>query len=124
MSGRAFPTLRESIHAVATSGRPSMKILAGELDWSPSELSMRTTLGGDSSRAFPLDEEHLIKLMRVTGDYSPLFTLAELCGYEVAPKQERIGEMVSELKQEAQRLASRLQLVLDLKIDQPTKGKR
>lgn len=117
MNARVFGSLREAIHATATSAKQPMKVLAAELDWSPSELSHRTTLGGDAIRPFPADDEHLIKLMRVTGDYSPLATIADLCGFEIAPKKDRWPELVTELKQEAQRLSDRIQLVLDLKVD-------
>jgi hypothetical protein len=78
------------------SGRP-MKAIAADLDWSPSDLAHRTTLGGDSARPFPADDEHLVGLMRTTGDYSVLATIADLCGYQIEPKKERVGAMVADL---------------------------
>jgi hypothetical protein len=111
---RVFPSLRESIHATATTGKLSMKALAAELDYSPSELSMRTTLGGDSARAFPCDDEHLVKLMRITQDFSVLFTMADLCGFELQPKKERIAEMVAELQRTVETLGPRMQMLLEI----------
>lgn len=122
MKGRPFLTLRESIHSTATMNGP-MKELAPQLDWSPSELSMRVTLGGDSARPFPADDEHLIQIQRITGDYSILFTMAELLGYELQPKKDRWPELVKHLQADVQDLTKRLQLVLDLRVD-PPKGKR
>lgn len=110
-----FTTVRDAIHATATGAKQPMKVLAGELDWSPSELSHRTTPGGDSSKPFPADDDHLVKLMRVTGDYSILATLADLCGFELQPKRERLGELVTELKADARGLAQKIeQLVFQL----------
>lgn len=113
-TGRAFPSLRESIHATATTYRPGMKALAAELDWSPSELSMRTTLGGDSARPFPADDEHLVKLMRVTKDYAVLFTMAALLGFEVTPKQERVADLLVETQKGMAALHKQMELILEL----------
>ena len=110
-----FPTLREAIHATATGARQPMKALAADLDWSPSELSMRTTLGGDNGRTFPASDEHLIRLMRVTGDYSILYTIAELTGYEVQPKRDRMPEIAMQLRGELADVNRRVeQLLLNL----------
>lgn len=131
MSGsRVFPSLREAIHSAATTGRLSMKTLAAELDYSPSELSMRTTLGGDSSRVFPF-EDRLVTMMKAQNDFSPLFTLADLCGFELQPKKERVHEMVQELQRDLASFIPRAQMVLqipgyELKPEQvkpPKKGK-
>jgi len=112
--GRIFPSLREAIHGTAVTSKLPMKALAAELDYSPSELSMRTTLGGDSSRHFPADDEHLVKLLRVTGDHSVLFTLADLLGYEVRPKEARTAELLVSLQGEIRALMPRIQMALDL----------
>jgi len=112
---RVFPTLREAIHATATSGRLPMKALASELDWSPSELSMRTTLGGESARPFPAndDQDRLVRLQRVTADVSILATMADLLGYEIVEKRDRTPERVAALVAEVQALNRRVeQLVL------------
>src|SRR5262249_40540714 len=97
------------------SGKP-MKVLAAELDWAPSELSMRTTLSGDSARAFPADDEHLVKLMRLTGDPSILFTLADLLGFErPVPKREQLAAAAVGIQEDIRRIGSRVeQLVLEL----------
>src|SRR5689334_6776259 len=112
---RIFPTLREAIHATATGSVVPMKAHASELDYSPSELSMRTTLGGESARPFPAndDQERLIRLQRVTNDVSVLATMADLLGYEIIEKRDRTPERVAALVAEVQALNRRVeQLVL------------
>lgn len=123
-AGRAYLSLRDAIHATASGSRMPMKMLAGELDWSPSELSMRIALSGDNARVFPADDEHLVKLMRVTGDHSVLYTLADLMGYTVEPKRERLGERIAELKGDIDRAVTTLkQLSLEL-VDTKTNQRR
>lgn len=111
---RVLPTLREAVHLCATTGKLSMKGLSGELDWAPSELSMRTTLGGDSSRPFPLDDGRLVTMMRAQNDFSPLATLADLCGFELQPKKERVAEMVQELQRDLANFVPRVQMLLEI----------
>lgn len=111
---RVFPTIREAVHATATSGKLTMKALAAELDYSPSELSMRTTLGGDSARPFPCDDDHLVRMMKATQDYSVLFSLADQCGFELQPKKERVAEMVAELQRDVLNLGPRIQMLLEI----------
>lgn len=125
---RAFPSVREAIHATATTNKISMKDLAPKLDWSPSELSMRTTLGGESARPFPADDEHLVQIMKATQDYSILFTLADLCGFEVQPKKERVAEMVMALRRDMADFLPRVQMLLEipgfeLRPEKPTKAR-
>lgn len=88
-----------------------MKELAAELDYSPSDLSMRTTLGEENSRSFPADDR-LIRIQQLTGDHSILATMADALGYELHPKQERLPELVANLASEAKRLNEHIQLVL------------
>jgi hypothetical protein len=119
---RVFPNIREAIHATAT-GVPSMKVLAGELDMSPSELSHRTTLGGDSGKSFPADDT-LVNLMRATENYSILATLADLCGFELQPKRERTAELLTEVQGAIKALMPRMQLVLELSGGDEKKSER
>lgn len=120
--GRVFVTLRDAINATASGSKMPMKQLAGELDWSPSELSMRIALSGESARAFPADDEHLVKLMRVTGDHSIVYTLAALLGYDLEPKKERIGELLLQVQQQIKSAQDQMkQLSLELG---ETKGRR
>lgn len=116
MTGRALGSLREAIHKTATGSGMPMKALAAELDWSPSELSHRTTLGGESTKPFPADDDHLIRMQRVTGDASILFTMCDLLGYEPPRLRERdVPKMVAEAKASAVEAVKKLQqLVLEL----------
>lgn len=110
----AFPTLREAIHHTVTRSGVPMKAIAADLDWSPSQLSMATTLG-DEGRPFPADDAHLVKLMRLTDDHSVLMTLAELLGYEVRAKESQLPRLVAEVRDELRVLAPKIQMILDLK---------
>lgn len=111
------PTLREALNRSAYGGGRLAKLLAAELDWSPSEFTMRVTIGGDSARHFPANDEaeRLPRLMQLTGDYSYLATLADKLGFELKPKPERTAEEVSALRADLQAFGKRIeQLSLDL----------
>lgn len=124
MPKQTFRTLREAIHHTATRAGVPMKALAADLDYSPSDLSMRTTLGDENARPFPADDR-LIRLQQLTGDHSILATMADALGYELHPKQERVPELVAQLAQEAKRLNESIQLVLAMPwvMQQPKKGR-
>lgn len=118
-------TIREAIHTTATCGRPQLKEIAPHLDWSPSELSMRITLGGESARPFPIDDGRIVKLMRIVSDYSILETLADQCGFEIVPKRDQTPQRLASLHRDVQEMAKRVnQLVLDLGVDPPARPKR
>jgi len=124
IKGQTFPTLREAVHHTATQNGP-MKIIAAELDWSPSDLCLRTTLGTDNARPFPLDDplERAIRIQQVTGDHSILATMADRLGFEVRPKQDRMPELVQNLAEQAKKLTAAIQLVLSVPlVQQPAKG--
>ncbi len=110
MRAKAFRSIREAIHHTASNSGVPMKALAADLDYSPSDLSMRVTLS-DDGRPFPADDR-LIRIQQVTGDHSILATMAEALGYELHPKQERVPELVAQLAHEAKRLNESIQLVL------------
>lgn len=124
MTGRVYPTVREAINATATRATVPMKAIAVELDWSPSELSMRTTLGDDNARVFPADDAHLVKLIEVTGDDSILRTLADRLGYELVVKRDRMPEKLAELREELAAMNKKMQLLLDLPELAPAPGKK
>lgn len=110
--GQVFPTVREAIHHTVTRAEQPMKEIAAHLDWSPSELSMRTALGGDSARAFPADDDHLIRVMAYTGDYSPVLTMAAKLGLDVRPRVVDVGRVVEVVRADLRRVE---QMLLDLK---------
>lgn len=114
MTHQVYESVREAIYYTVAKARMPMKALAAELDWSPSQLSMATTLGEDNARPFPADDAHLVRLMRVTGDHSVLHTLASLLGYELRPRAEAVPALLQEVQQEIRRLAPKMQLLLDL----------
>jgi hypothetical protein len=123
MTSQTFGTIREAIHHTATASGVPMKSLAADLDLSPSNLSMRTTLGTDGI-PFPADDR-LIRLQKLTGDHSILATMADALGYELHPKQERLPELVASLIAEHKRLNDSVQLVLATPwVTQTKAGKR
>lgn len=113
LAPRVFGTLREAIHATASQSGMSLRALAGDLDWSPSELSMRIALGGDSARAFPADDAHLVRMMQVTKNYSVLATLADLLGFDITPKEQRMPEIAARLSAQFAEAMPALQLVME-----------
>lgn len=121
--GKVFPSLREALHHTATSGVVPMKALAAELDWSPSQLSMATTLGTENPRTFPADDEHLLRLIQRTGDHSFLLTLADLLHCEVRPKVVDVPGLLQDVQREIRVIAPKLQMVLDMALPNgPTPG--
>lgn len=126
MSGRAFASLRDAIFATASASRLPMKAIASELDWSPSDLAHRIGQGGESARPFPADDDHFVKLMRVTGDHSPLYTLCELLGYDPPqPRADKLPERMVKLTEAAEALQRDIrQLVLDFKDYDGKRGRR
>lgn len=110
MANKTFRSLREAIYHTASQSGVPMKSLAADLDYSPSDLSMRVTLS-EEGRPFPADDR-LIKIQQLTGNHSILATMAEALGYELHPKRERMPELVQALAAEAKRLNESIQLVL------------
>lgn len=122
MTGTAFESLREAIHHTATASGVPMKSLAADLDFSPSNLSMRTTLGEDGL-PFPADER-LVRLQRITGDLSVLLTMAAKLGCEVHPKRDHLPEILTDIQRTQQELSRKIQqLELTVPISAGT-GKR
>jgi hypothetical protein len=96
MKPTIYPSLREAIYYTVARSKLSTAALAAELGWTPSQLSRHTSLDGASALPFPCDER-LVKLMQITGDHSILYTMADLLGYDVVPKAERLPEMLADL---------------------------
>jgi hypothetical protein len=109
MNGQIFPSIREAIHHTATASGIPMKSLAADLDYSPTEMSMRTTLGTEG-REFPASK--LVKLQKLTKNVSILMTEADQLGYELRPKQDRLPDMLQQIQDTQKRLAEAVQLVL------------
>ena len=110
MNGRTFHTLQEAIYHTTHGSGVDMKVIAAELDYSPSNLSARTTIIENPAAPFPASK--LISLQQITKDHSALSTMADALGYELHPKAERIPELVQALTAEAKRLTDSIQLVL------------
>ena len=74
-------------------GNVPQKIIAAELDMSPSDLSRRVS--ANESLQFPF--EKIPRLMEVTGDYRILDTLAELSGREVRIKEINLADVADRI---------------------------
>lgn len=123
MNGRIFPSLQEAIYHSAHSSGVDMKVIAAELDYSPSNLSTRATITENPVAPFPSSK--LVTLQHITNDISILMTMADRLGYEIRPKQERMPELIGHLATEAKRLNESIQLVLATPwVAQQAKGKR
>jgi hypothetical protein len=126
MRAKAFRSIREAIHHTASASGVPMKALAADLDYSPSDLSMRVTLS-DEGRPFPADDR-LIRLQQLTGDHSILATMADALGYELKLKADRYPEMLQHVASSLEHITkefSQLRLMVPLADSVPTqKGKR
>jgi|SRR5690606_4428564 len=70
-----YQTCREYVQArVHQIGKPQ-KVIAADMDYSPSHLSRKLSQSPDDSMKFTLDD--LEKFMEVTGDKSPVLYLVE-----------------------------------------------
>ena len=110
MNGRVFPSIQEAIYHTAHSSGVDMKVIAAELDYSPSNLSSRATITENPTAPFPASK--LIHLQKITNDHSVVATMAEALGYELHTKADRMPELVQALTAEARRLTDSIQLVL------------
>jgi hypothetical protein len=100
-TSRVYRGIREAIHAAA-HGYGCLKTLAGDLDMSPSGLSMCTVLSdGESARPFPA--EKLGDLCHNTGNMSPLLTLADQLGY-VCISRDELHAVAADLDRHARSL--------------------
>ena len=90
----SFPDLRDYInHRVHHQGK-ALKIIAADMDLSPSDLSRKLAQNPNDSRRLTVDDFE--KFMEVTGDTSPIEYLAEKYLYNKA-KDDYIRKLESEL---------------------------
>ena len=93
-----YATCREYVAArVHQLGKPQ-KVIAADMDYSPSDLSRKLAQYPDDSRRFTLDD--LEKYMEVTGDTRPVLYLVEkyLAAENPADLERRIAELQAKLK--------------------------
>jgi len=80
-----YGTCREYVAArVHQQGRPQ-KVIAADMDYSPSDLSRKLAQNPDDSRRFTLDD--LETYMKVTGDTKPVLYLVEKFLAQVNPDE-------------------------------------
>lgn len=84
----SYATCREFVAArVHHQGKPQ-KVIAADMDYSPSDLSRKLAQNPDDSRRFTCDD--LEKFINVTGDTSPVYYLVEKY---LAPSDNEIEEL-------------------------------
>ena len=96
--------LHDALNRTIYSGAIAQKVIAADLDLSPSELSRMVSR--ENSLRFP--HERLAKLMQITGNYCYLEVLAELSGFELRPKEISPTELVNDLIQAIQTMPDKI----------------
>lgn len=91
---RILTMLHDALNQTVYGSNKSLKEIAYELDYSPSELSRRCN--HDEKIVFPL--EKVPDLMRITGNYAILQVLAEQSGYELKEKEISLAEVGLEIR--------------------------
>jgi hypothetical protein len=94
----SYSSCREYIAArVHQLGRPQ-KVIAADMDYSPSDLSRKLAQNPDDSRRFTLDD--LEKYIAVTGDKKPVLYLVEkyLAETDEAALLKQIEQLQAQLK--------------------------
>lgn len=118
-----YPTLRKAIYETYEEYHHKEE-LGCYCQWPKDEISARCR----GSRPFPADDEleRVVLLMQKTGNFSYLETLAFKCGRETRLLQDRLPEMIEEIKQTQRALNNKVeQLVLTVPLAATAKvGKR
>lgn len=89
----AFKTCREFVAYRVHHQGVAQKVIAADMDYSPSDLTRKLAQSPNDTRRFTLDD--LEKFMAVTGDTSPVLYLAEKY---LSGKTDRIAELERELE--------------------------
>jgi len=90
----AYSTCREYVASRVYQQKTPQKVIAADMDYSPSDLSRKLSQNPDDSRRFTLDD--LEKFMQVTGDKTPVHYLVEK--YLFDQSREAIQEQIDGLK--------------------------
>ncbi len=96
--------LHEALNRTVYGNAVAQKVIAAELDLSPSELSRMVSR--ENSLRFP--HERLARLMQVTRNYCYLEALAGLAGFELRPKEVSPTELVNDLIQAIQNMPEKI----------------
>jgi hypothetical protein len=92
----AWSSCREYVaYRVHHQGKPQ-KVVAADMDYSPSDLSRKLAQNPDDSRRFTLDD--LEKYMDVTGDTRPVLYLVEK--YLARSSREALEKQIAELQKQ------------------------
>lgn len=90
-----YATCREYVQARVHQQQRLQKVIAADMDYSPSDLSRKLAQSPGDSRRFTLDD--LEKFVQVTGDTMPILYLVEKYltdpGNELEALQRRIDEI-------------------------------
>lgn len=92
----SYSSCREFVAARVHQQGRSQKVIAADMDYSPSDLSRKLAQNPEDSRRFTLDD--LEKFMDVTGDTQPVIYLVEK--YLASASKDQIREQIKKLQQQ------------------------
>lgn len=94
----SYSSCREFVAARVHQQGRAQKVIAADMDYSPSDLSRKLAQNPDDSRRFTLDD--LEKYMDTTGDTQPVLYLAEKYLAEKGDEIERLKAQIAFLEQQ------------------------
>ncbi len=110
MSLTGFNMIHDALNKTVYGSGKSLKEIAYELDYSPSELSRRCNHA--EKIVFPLDK--VPDLMRITGNYTILKVLANQSGYELKEKEISLAEIGLEIHNASNAISQSMNSIAEL----------
>ena len=107
---RNLTMIYDALNKTVYGSDKSLKEIAYELDYSPSELSRRCN--HEDKIVFPLDK--LPDLMRITSNYTILEVLAEQSGYELKAKEISLAEIGLEIRNASNTISKAMNSMAEL----------
>ena len=101
--------LHEALNRTVYGSGIAQKVIAAELDLTPSQLSRMVS--SDTSLNFPFDK--IARLMKTTNNYLILEVLADLSGHELRPKEISPTELVNDLVSAIKHLPGQLERAME-----------
>lgn len=98
----SFETAREYIATLTHQQSKQQKVIAADMDYSPSDLTRKLAQSPNDSRRFTLDD--LEKWLQVTNDFRPLFYLMQkyvVSAKTTAQLQKELESLQQQLEKKA-----------------------
>lgn len=100
-----FPTLRDCVHWTVLNDPRGIKAVAADCDITISELTRRLSPSENDPRS--LDVNLMVRVMRSTRDYTPIFyQMAEFLADDETKKREAVNELSKMMPRLAQLLVA------------------